>query len=42
MRIFPNVAEEKSSHSLDMFGDTYKGEQRGQICYNWRYKGEKI
>lgn len=23
------------SHRLD-------GEQRGQICYNWRYKGEKV
>lgn len=23
------------SHKLD-------GEQRGQICYNWRYKGEKV
>lgn len=24
------------------FSHRLNGEQRGQICYNWRYKGEKV
>lgn len=24
------------------FSHKLNGEQRGQICYNWRYKGEKV
>ena len=24
------------------FSHRQNGEQRGQICYNWRYKGEKV
>ena len=24
------------------FSHKLEGKQRGQICYNWRYKGEKV